>query len=263
MDENNLPKIDVTVDLTDVTKEAYTDTFKKPLKSGSGVVTTVMDFFHNTLLYPMQKYNLYANDKLNNYAHELEDRAKNIPTENLISPRVNILGPTIDNLKYNLDEEHIKEMFTNILISDMDKTKQNKVLPSYIEIVKQLSKEDAKFLELLKKNDGHFYTINLKLKEENSTGYEELDNFVIYDYVDNSFFKTLRLNKVITDNLQRLGLLEISYDFWYTHLIEKYDQLFNAVKGNYTIPSNQTINYDKGLIRPTALGENFIDICLS
>lgn len=59
--------------------------------------------------------------------------------EERVESSINIVGTTIESLKYNLDEEHIKDMFTNILISDMTKDKKEKVLPAYIEIVKQLS----------------------------------------------------------------------------------------------------------------------------
>ena len=152
MDESNLPNVDVNVDLTEITKEAYNDTLKRPLESGSGILTTTLDFVHNTILYPMQKYNLYAKSKLNNFQKELEQKTSTIPFENLVEPKINILGPTVEGLKYNLDEEYIKDMFTNILLADMDNRKQNNVLPSYIEIVKQLSAEDAKFLKFSKTN---------------------------------------------------------------------------------------------------------------
>ena len=152
---DNLPKIEIKADLTKVTENAYNDTLKEPLKSSSKITSTVLNFFYNTVLYPMQKYNLYAEDKLKKYAEDLQNRAKKIPEKNLVNPRVNILGPTVEGLKYNLDEEYIKEMFTNILLSDMDNRKQSKVLPSYIEIIKQLSKEDAEHIMLvdLARND--------------------------------------------------------------------------------------------------------------
>ena len=139
MSKNKLP-IEAKIDLTNVVNEVYNDTFHKILDSSSSTIASVIDFFYNTALYPVQKYNLYAKNKLSNYAIELEERAKEVSAENLVPPKINILGPTIENLKYNLDTDYLKEMFTNILISDMDKTKQDRVLPSYIEIVKQFSK---------------------------------------------------------------------------------------------------------------------------
>lgn len=151
MEENNLiPKIEISANLSDTVNEAYKDAAQKPLQSSSKAIATLLDFFNNTILYPMQKYNLYAENKLNTFANELQEKASNIPKENLIEPKINILGPTIEGLKYNLDEEHIKEMFTNILLSNMDNRKQSNVHPSFIPIVQQLSKADALLLKTLK-----------------------------------------------------------------------------------------------------------------
>lgn len=49
---------------------------------------------------------------------------------------MNIMGPAVDILKYNLDEQHIKDIFVNIMSSEMNGEKQTKVLPSYIDIVR-------------------------------------------------------------------------------------------------------------------------------
>lgn len=258
MDENNLPKTELKVDLTKTIEKAYDDTLKEPLKSSSGIVTTVVNFFHNTVLYPLQKYNLYANNKLQNYADELQNKAQTIPYENLISPRVNILGPTIDSLKYNLDEEYIKEMFTNILISDMDNRKQNKVLPAYIEIVKQLSQEDAKFLKVL----GSYSTNNFALLFIRYS-LSSSPNFIGKEIIlDND--TTITLDNVVIDNLERLNLVKVCSDKILSNS-QIYDTGFNLAKNKYEQPGFFTIGlaYDEGCFVLTDLGRNFIDICFS
>lgn len=273
MNDNNLPKVDINVDLTKTVEDAYTDGISKPLKSSSKAFTTLMDFFHNTVLYPMQKYNLYANNKLENYAIELQNKVKTIPADNLVSPRVNILGPTIDGLKYNLDEEYIKEMFTNILMSDMDDRTQNKVLPSYIEIVKQLSSEDAKTLCLFKKVNSlysisHIVSnapiIKLKYTTNKTHGYFDYnkDTILILDE-----FNFHVLDSIVVDNLLRLKLIEI--DFSKFLFDQPYDSIFNAIRKDEQFkalddPSSVfKLDYSKGVLELTAFGKNFIDICLS
>lgn len=267
---DNLPQVEIKADLTNVTEKIYSNTLEEPLKSTSNITSTVLDFFYNTVMYPMQKYNLYAKNKLKNYAEDLQNKAKEIPEKNLVNPRVNILGPAMEGLKYNLDEKYIKEMFTNILLSDMDNRKQNKVLPSYIEIIKQLSKEDAEFLVLLKNFDENLCSISLKVKEQNSEGYFPLDKYIIYGYNHNSIsnsttFNISKLNQLVIDNLIMHRLIEQKYDVYYTSATsnEQYTTLFNQVKNKYKLPSNQSLNYDKGLVRLTDFGKNFIDICLS
>lgn len=262
MEENNLPKVELKADLTKSIENAYNDTLKEPCKSSSGIVSTVLDFFHNTVLYPMQKYNLYAENKLQNYALELQNKAQSIPEENLISPRVNILGPTIEGLKYNLDEEHIKEMFTNILVSDMDNRKQNKVLPSYIEIVKQLSKEDAKTLKFLKEKVIKESPI-IKIKYVfNNDGFTFVsDNIgLLHDGKDTI------LDDIVLDNLCRLKLIELNFDM-YMKNETVYKEAFEKIKLRdefKTLPNDvKELGYSQGLLKITQFGKNFIDICLS
>lgn len=262
MDTDIIPKFELKADLTDVAKEAYDDTLKEPLKSSSGIVSTVMDFFHNTVLYPMQHYNLYAKSKLQNYAIELQNKAQKIPKENLITPRVNILGPAIEGLKYNLEEDYIKEYFTNILIADMDNRKQNKVLPSYIEIVKQLSKNDAETLQFLKeKTIRENPIIKLKYIFDNGGFTYVSDNIgLLYDGKD------IVLDAVILDNLCRLKLIELNFDM---HRKDEtvYKEAFERIKlrDEFKVLPNSAkdLGYSKGLLKITQFGKNFIDICLS
>lgn len=265
MNDNNLPKVDINVDFTKTVEDAYTDGISKPLKSSSKAFTTLMDFFHNTVLYPMQKYNLYANNKLENYAIELQNKVKTIPAENLVSPRVNILGPTIDGLKYNLDEEYIKEMFTNILMSDMDDRTQNKVLPSYIEIVKQLSKDDAKFITNLKSNNliDELPIIKLKLVSNEDSSF----NYISPSFICLSDGNYLEIPQIVLDNLTRLQILEVDYETFFQNATS-YNKSFENLKKiskfiQYSNKPNKHIEPKKGLLLFTSFGKNFIDVSLS
>lgn len=258
MNENNLPKIELKADLTKTIKKTYDDTLNKPLKSSSSAITTVIDFFHNTVLYPLQQYNLYANNKLQNYADELQNKAQAIPHENLISPRVNILGPTIDNLKYNLDEDYIKEMFTNILISDMDNRKQSRVLPAYVEIVKQLSKEDAKFLKLFENYSSNNFAL-LLVRYSLSPSPNYIARELVLD--ENN---VVTLNSIVIDNLERLNLIRLYNDRTISNT-QLYTTGFNLAEKKHEQPGffSIALDYDGGSFVLTDLGRNFIDICLS
>lgn len=252
MDQNNL---NLQLDLTKVANKTYDDLASKPLKSTGNVGSTVIDFFHNFILYPLQKYNIYAESKLQNYKDELVKKANNIPKENLILPRVSIFGPTLEGLKYNLDEQYIKDMFTNILISDMDSTKQSKVLPAYIDIVRQLSKDDAIFLKSLKECSSYvrgFFCIELHNK----------DKYILLEYSDNngklSDFNIIKLNSIVIDNLIRLRLIEIPDRVFVNQKV--YDKMYELLHQPTMI---EVIQYTPRILSVTDFGKNFIDICLS
>ena len=90
--------------------------------------------------------------KLEKAMKKMKEKYDKIPDENKIEPSSYIALKGIQELNYCLDEEHLKEMFSNLLVSDMDSRNKNKVLPSFIEIIKQLNKADAEFLTLLNEN---------------------------------------------------------------------------------------------------------------
>lgn len=264
MNEINLPKVEVKADITKTIENAYEDTLKQPLTSSSDVVSTVLDFFHNSVLYPMQKYNLYAKNKLEQYSLELQKKAQSIPQDNLISPRVNILGPTIEGLKYNLDEEYIKEMFENILVADMDNRKQNRVLPAYVEIIKQLSNSDAVLLkQIYNLKKSNIACIKITFKKE-GTSFEYVSNDLMVP-LNNSFSVLKPFN---VDNLVRLNLINVTFGEYFTDR-SIYSKLFDKVQAssylaNITVPQDSHgFGFTRGLLKMTDFGKNFIDICLS
>ena len=195
----------------------------------------------------------------------MQSKYEKIPAEYQIEPTSYIALKGANELNYVLEEEHMKEMFENLLISDMDSRKHNKVLPSYLEIIKQLSKDDAKFLKLLYENN-NMCSICLTMNIENKEGYSELDKYVIYESKTNNgstIFSTLKLKPLTIDNLLLHRLIEITYTKYYPDCSNQYDTLFNCVKDKYKLEENSSLSYEKGFIRLTDFGFNFIEICLS
>lgn len=134
----------VEADLT----ESANNLLSEPAKSSGLAIATVINFIHNTVLLPMQKYNIKAPIKLVEYEKKLKEKIGKIPEEKQVDPSMNIWGQTMDSLKWNLgdEQEHIREMFTKILTADVNKDTKNLVQPAFIDIVRQLSYADAKFL---------------------------------------------------------------------------------------------------------------------
>lgn len=263
MSEKN---IEVKLDVSDSVNQIAKNAFNKPSTALGNTMGTVLEFFNNTVLLPMQKYNIRKDLELENYKNELEEKLKAIPEENLVEPKINIIGPSFEALRYNMEEEELKNMFTNLIIKSANSTTQSRVLPAYVDIIKQLSVEDAKMLTLFKENDFGFRTIQLTLSENNSDGHSKLDKYALItkSLLDKpSTIHSIKLNGIIIDNLIRLNLVELSFEEWYTRNIELYDKLFNAVANSIIHNPNQTLNYKKGILKLTDFGKNFIDICLS
>lgn len=203
--------------------------------------------------------------KMQKAMEEMKRKYENVPVINRVEPSSYIALKSVQELSYCLDEDYLKNMFTNILISDMDNRKKSKVLPSYIEIIRQLSKDDAELLTLLKSSTTYNSGLYLiKLKTQFETGFHWGDSYLLTNFrTQNEQFileKALKLSNIVIDNLLRLGLIVIPEDehFSYDNL---YESLFEYAKQSQFTSEN--IKYSKKVLRVTDLGKNFIDICLS
>lgn len=199
--------------------------------------------------------------KIKEIDKRLEKKYNHILDENKTEPRTNILGPAVDVLKYNLEEEHIKEMFINLIGNDMDKSKQSKVLPSYIEIVKQLSSADAEMLKTLASNSSSNEPImSLKFRAKTG-GFVPISNDILLIRSES----VLTLKSLCIDNLKRLNLIDVNFNSYraeeqiYTSAFEKYTATNIYILPNYA----KKLDYSKGLLQITDYGKNFINICLS
>lgn len=257
--------INVEADITDSTNELAKTGLLPVTKELGTMVGSVFGLINNTILVPIRMYNMYAEDKIERFSEELKAKTLSIPPENLVEASMNILGPTMEGLKYNLDEEHIKHMFINILTSDMNKDKKNFVLPSFVEIVKQLSRDDASFLktiaELIRAGAGSTLALlNIEMKIKNG-GYVDVDKYIAIQY-DNRV-DTIKLEPIIIDNLNRLGLIEcVKGEYLFDKTV--YEKSFELLKKEYgELPENiEGIDYDKNLFRITEFGNAFLNVCV-
>ncbi|MCL2400203.1 MAG: DUF4393 domain-containing protein [Defluviitaleaceae bacterium] len=69
-----------------------------------------------------------------------------IPPEKIIIPSFNVIGAAIESAKYQIEDEHLRNMFANLIVGSMNKDTISLTHPAFIDIIKQLSPFDALFL---------------------------------------------------------------------------------------------------------------------
>ena len=199
--------------------------------------------------------------KMQKALEEMQAKYQKIPEKNRVEPSSYIALKGVTELTYPLDEDYLKEAFENILISDMDNRKKRNVLPSYIEIVKQLSQNDAILLKFFKEqNIKNEPIIKPKYIFENG-GFIYASNNIGLLYNEDYII----LSAIVLDNLSRQKLIEINFDE-YRHNTTIYDKAFEKIKlcdEFQRLPDNAKLGYSKGLLKTTSFGQNFIDICIS
>lgn len=142
MGENNSLYPDIIASVSDAAQKNIPDT----VEQADGVLSTVVGFFNNVVLYPVKKANMTFRYKLEAFEDDLKRKIENIPEENLEVPATMVVGPVLEALRYTYDEEELREMFENLLASSMDNRISAEVHPAFVEAIKQMSPLDARVL---------------------------------------------------------------------------------------------------------------------
>lgn len=136
------------------------DVLPKTTNVIDSTVSTLLGVVDSVLFYPLKKANLMFKYKLDSFENDLKQKTSKIPEEHFQMPKISILGPTLEALKYTIDEKMLRDMYINLLAASMDKRNDNIVHPSYIDIIKRMSPVDAKIFSSIAFEMGYIPIIN-------------------------------------------------------------------------------------------------------
>lgn len=202
---------------------------------------------------------------------KIADRLKNVPPENIITPKPNVAGPLLEALRYTGHEPLLSELYANLLAASMDKSTANGALPAFVEIIKQLTPDEAKIVTLFRhQKTMPFPLINLRWEYKSPTnekngGESVLTNFSQLGILANCEFP--HHTPMYIDNICRLGLAEVPPMFQFTS-IGIYEPLENSPEvqsKKLEIENDPELSFTiqrKGL-QVTEMGKQFTRICIS
>lgn len=258
--------LDLTTEVAKgIAKEAYKDG-GKPVVKPTGELVGLVPRAIKAALSPLEKWILQREYNVAETKKLLEEKLQNTPPELIESPEPHIAVPAMQYISYCMDNEELREMYANLLANSMNKVVKNGVHPGFVEIIKQLSPDEAKILKYLAQNKT-VPTITLRYNNEKGEGFEVVKNFSNIGELSNCD-NPLAINQYF-DNLIRLGLLRKST---LSSLSEKslYEPLKHhphiQVYANSDIerpgPYNK-VHFNEEYMELTAFGESFCNICLS
>lgn len=194
-------------------------------------------------------------------------RLEKTPKEKIITPPAQIAGPALEALKYTGHEETLREMYGKLLATAMDADQVASAHPGFVEIIKQLSPDEARICKLFKGVDS-FPTIDLQLIENGNVdaGYKLILPHYSRLGHDAGCVHPHFIQRYL-DNLARLGIVEIPATGLFTLSDkEKYkplenDQFISETKKLFTKDGN-TIEVARGIVRRTPFGLAFINACI-
>ncbi|VVN25206.1 hypothetical protein PS619_04531 [Pseudomonas fluorescens] len=198
-------------------------------------------------------------------ATKVADRLKGVPVDDIITPKPNVAGPAIEALRFTGHEESLSDMYANLLAAAMDKNTAEVAHPAFVEIIKQLTPDEAKLMSyLLEPVALPLVSISADHSDYKMGGYELASNISLFGI--KAKLENPNVVRTYLDNLCRLGLIalptENSYidDAVYAELegsaeVEKY-------RNSTRLRPDHSVKIHRHAVTITNLGKHFGQICV-
>ncbi len=234
----------------------------QPITKKNGKVFDTLGKEINVALAPL--FELVWNwDQIKRYVSDTIEqklRERNVPKEQIQTPDLDIAVPALEALRYS----KLHENFANLIATSMDSAVSNQAHPAFVEILKQLTPDEAKIIKFLPR-----VGLSEPLAELGYTVSKEIGHFTEIRYVGTLAFDAKCSNPELlpkyVDNLCRLGLTEVppmaklAQEFRYNRIKE----LDLVKKTEQEIPKGSTFNFTPKMIGLTVLGGAFREACVT
>lgn len=265
-EENKETNVKATIDaVTGLAKAipVYDDAVQPAAKEVGKALGTVAKTV-NIALAPI-KVLVWGYEQIENFVNEkVSDKLKDTPSERITPPPPEVVGPALESLKFTGHKEDLRNLFANLIANSMDSATLRNAHPGFVEIIKNISSEEAKILKLFTKRQT-IPLIDIRSENKNGSGGKDILKNVsqigaLSGCVDTSLVPSL------LDNLCRLGILEIPSGM---HLVK--EELYKPLEASPEAQvlkiaieknENKKIEFTRKYITLTTYGKQFCDTCV-
>jgi hypothetical protein len=198
------------------------------------------------------------------FATDMAKKIADIPEEDLITPKASVAGPAMQGLAYSLDEPNLKEMYLNLLTAATDGRRSEAAHPSFAEIIRQLSAEEAPLL-LMCLAQRAIACVRVKaIIVGTPKNFRLLQNNFMDWRTESGEAEEVPMAPVYVDNWIRLGLVAVSSSEFLTgnEDVDLYSWVegrpeYGRLREQHDRPGDQMVSFDRGMLRPTNFGLRF------
>ncbi len=243
----------------------YNDALEPTVKETGKVLERIPKMI-NAALAPLNIWILKKEYNINETKKILAKKLENIDPNKIVSPEPYVAVPALQAISYSINSDELRNMYANLLAKSMNFDTKDVVHPSFAEIIKQMSPFDAKLLKLFSNSPQHpIIKIRYELSEQNPIGFDYINHIVSPEL--GISIQTYKKYAVSIDNLIRLNLVNVTYNNYLTDQ-KFYNNILNSTfikqldpKSN--LPENYGhVNFKKGILTITNLGNSFTSICI-
>lgn len=208
---------------------------------------------------------VWGYEQLENFVStKVAEKLSETPKEDIIEPKLHIAGPALEALRFTGHEEVLRELYANLLAASMDVKTVSMAHPSLVEIIKQLTPDEARLLKFFSTAVTlPIISVQAHIVGEPGGFVEVLTNFSLFGR--DAGCEHPHLVPAYLDNLARLGLIQVP-DKWYVgegayQELENHPSVVEA-KEQIDGQEGRRAEIDKKFVEITHLGQQFIDACV-
>lgn len=253
----------IKFELPDIFNEALTPVASR----ASETLISLWDITFGGIDNYANRINFKRSIQLESFKDQLTKDINQIPKDNIVEPKLSIIGPAIESSKYYYEDSDIRNMFSKLISSSMDSAYQDIIRTSFTSIIKELEPIDASNLNILSQSVRE-PIVDIRFQ---STSNDSMSTSIVTNlFLSNPSYEDHKLLSSSLINLERLGLIEIIKGSWLKEeaFYEPFlnNKLFKYYSSKEYIESVDD-EYDqcmlhKGYVELTTFGFDFVKVCL-
>ena len=201
---------EIEKEILDQTKGVAVEIYKDALSPVVKPIGEILGFLPRSIklaLSGWEKWLINGEESLRLTANAIKEKVKQIPEEKLVEPEPYVAIPAIQQISYCQNSEELRDLYANLLTASMNADKKWLVHPSYVDIIKQLNPDEAKYLKNLPPMAVVIHPlIDVDFSIENNGEHPIISNFTNYNL---NVLEHPENICAYVDNLVRLNLIEI------------------------------------------------------
>lgn len=181
-----------------IPKELITNVFGPATKSiGEGLGGVA-----NYVMGPLRKLNVVSEKSYQDFVEKVNTKTESIPEENRDISKLGLSLKAVEDSRYQLENENMREYFANLLAGLVDNRKNQNSSPRFSTVLSELTTEEAQLLSRLYE-DISTPTLSARVQHSNGDGIDSMQNTLLFR--DTEIFGA---NSLLY-TLQSYGLIEI------------------------------------------------------
>jgi hypothetical protein len=259
---------EIEKEILDQTKGVAVEVYKDALRPVVKPVGEILGFLPRTIKLAFsgwEKWLINGEESLRLTAETIKEKVKQIPEEKFVEPEPYVAIPAIQQISYCQNSEELRDLYANLLTSSMNADKKWQVHPSFVDIIKQLTPDEAKIIRSIPNFKNNFMpAIDVKLTDKNALGTGHQIFITNFTTIGFNVIENKENICSYIDNLVRLKILEIPPTYHLTNEslykpLEESPILEKLIPQAYKLIYN--IGYKHKIIAITNYGLLFKRIC--